>query len=360
MNSPTVSVVIPCKGNERTIRPTVEALLGQDYPGLEEVILVGSIGDTTWRALEDMTDPRLVILEQLSIGGRDPNLKRDTGIRKAHGELLALADSDIVLPEHWLSRGIELLTAARVGCVAGGMKSIHDSFWGRYVDGNRLGAKTPRVRVPYLVTRENFGRHGRKPPISANLVFTRKLYDDCPMDVHWIYGYEDYEWFWRLACNGNEVLVSSELYGLHHHRRGIAGLSREYLRSGDGCGNFIKAHPDCPLARKRWCQAIFLPAIAAGLTLLSSALLADGGGYLALGGLSVAAASAVGWEYAKSHTFESLTYPFITAILGSVFLAGLLRSLMAGSLGPGNPPDAGYLGGKVITDQTPLRTGRVR
>ena len=55
---PTVSVVVPCKNNERTILPTVLSLLGQDYPRLEQVVLVGSIGDTTWRALEGINDRR--------------------------------------------------------------------------------------------------------------------------------------------------------------------------------------------------------------------------------------------------------------------------------------------------------------
>ena len=79
------------------------------------------------------------------------------------------------------------------------MRSIHDTFWGRFVDENRLGAKTPRLPVPYLVTARNFGAHNRKPPITANVILTRDVYDDQPIDRHWLYGYEDYEWFWRVT-----------------------------------------------------------------------------------------------------------------------------------------------------------------
>ena len=95
---PLVSVVIPCKGNESTIRATVAALLAQDYPALIEVILVGDVGDSTWSALADIRDPRLILLEQEKTPGKcDPNVKRDKGLRKASGDILALADSDIVM-----------------------------------------------------------------------------------------------------------------------------------------------------------------------------------------------------------------------------------------------------------------------
>ena len=155
---PTVSVIIPCRNNAATIRATVDSLLGQDYPALAEVILVGSTGDSTWSALADVQDPRLVMLEQENTPGkRDPNVKRDKGLRKASGEVLALADSDIVMDPDWLSRAIPRLLAQGGGVVAGGMKRIHDTFWGRFVDRNVLAAKTPRVRRSYSVTAPNFG-----------------------------------------------------------------------------------------------------------------------------------------------------------------------------------------------------------
>ncbi len=178
-----MSVVVPCRDSSATIRATVDALLGQEYPRLDELILVGSTGDTTWSALADVTDPRLVLLEQEPVPGlRDPAVKRDKGVRKASGEVIALADSDIVMEPDWLRRGVGALVAQGGGVVAGGMRSIHDTFWGRFVNKNRLGAKTPRLTIPYLVTARNFGRHNRKPPITANVILTREVYDDQPID----------------------------------------------------------------------------------------------------------------------------------------------------------------------------------
>jgi hypothetical protein len=329
IREPTVSVVVPCKNNAGTIRQTVDALLGQDYPMLEEVILVGSVGDSTWAPLAGITDPRLVILEQEATPGRrDPAVKRDKGLRKASGEILALADSDIVMHERWLSRAVGMLLGQGGGVVAGGMKSIHDTFWGRFVDRNRLGAKTPRVFKPYTVTPRNFGRHNRKPPVTANVVFTRNVYDTAPLDTAWAYGYEDYEWFWRVARAGHRILFSDRLAGAHHHRRAFRQLAREYYRAADGCARFVRAHPDCPLARKRRLQAITLPAAGATACAVAAATAVAGYGLelaaaavLIMGGLMV-------HEYKGSRTAESLAYPVAASALGLVFTTGLVNRLL--------------------------------
>jgi hypothetical protein len=326
---PTVSVVIPCKSSERTIRATVDALLAQDYPALAEVICVGDIGDSTWRALEDVADPRLVIIEQAKTPGRrDPNVKRDRGIRHAAGEILALADSDIVMEPGWLSAAVGLLRGQDSGLVAGGMRSVHDTFWGRFVDRNALAAKTPRIPQPYPVTAANFGKRGFKPPVTANAVFTRELYETCPLDVTWSYGYEDYEWFWRVAKGGHKIMFSKELTAAHHHRRSFRMLMREYRQSSNGCAHFIRAHPDSPLARKRLLQAIGLPF--AGIVAVAGAVSAIATGHglhvAAIAGLAVAGLAAR--EVIAARSAEGVAYPPATLALGLVFTLNLARSLL--------------------------------
>src|SRR5215472_18004076 len=261
---PDVSVVIPVKNSQRTIRATVVALLAQDYPALAEVIVVGDVGDQTWQALADIDDPRLVLIEHEEVDGkREPATKRDVGLRKARGQVLALADSDINMDRDWLSRGVALLTGQHGGIVCGGMRAATNTFWGRFVDTNTLAAKTPRVPKSYRVTVRNFGRHGRKPPITANVLMARAVYDDCPIDDSWGFGYEDYEWFWRVVRAGHKVLYAAGLDGAHHHRQSFRSLVREYQVSAHGCANFIHAHPHSPLARKRRRQATLLPPLAA-------------------------------------------------------------------------------------------------
>ena len=327
---PEVSVVIPCRGNEDTIWAAVQSLLNQDYPRLRDIILIGSPGDSTWSALAGLDDPRVSIWEvETPPGMRDANYKRHMAVAMASGTVIALVDSDIVLPDDWMSRAVAALEESGVSCVAGGMKSFHDTFWGRYTDSTWIGAKTPRIAESYTVTSADFGARGRKPPILANVLFTRELYDDCPIDPLWSHGsYEDYEWFWRVSTAGHQTRVCQDLFGWHHHRRGMRALAREYRRSSRGCAYFIGAHMDSPLARRRLRQAIVLP-LAAAMGIIS-AVVAAAYGYssvvaaLVLGGAAVLTVHQV----VRSRSLESVAYPVVGLVLGSIFTIGLVTNLM--------------------------------
>ncbi len=339
---PWVSVVIPCRDNEQTIGAAVSSLLDQDYSQLFEIILVGSIADGTWNGLADLDDPRLSIYEtETPPGMRDANFKRDAAIRMASGDLIALMDSDIVLPRDWMTRAVAALVKSDASCVTGGMKSVHDSFWGRYTDSTWIGAKTPRIVQSYAVTSANFGMRGRKPPITANALFTRELYEHCPIDSSWSHGsYEDYEWFWRVTKAGYRVLVSGELFGWHHHRRGLRALVKEYRRSSRGCAYFIRAHRDCPFARRRLRQLIILP-LSAAVTLCAASAAAAAGYSTALAAcvLGLAAVLAV-HQIARSRSLESLAYPVLGFFLGCVFITGLATNLIMSGRAPAKPATA--------------------
>jgi GT2 family glycosyltransferase/putative flippase GtrA len=327
---PSVSIVIPCRNNEATIGAAVESLLDQDYAHLEQIIVVGSPDDTTWAGLIDIDDPRLTLIERAAPPGvRDANFKRDAGIKMTSTELVALVDSDIVLPPDWLSTAVTSMRESGVSCVAGGMKSIHDSFWGRYTDNTVIGAKTPRVPASYLVTSDNFGKRGRKPPITANALFSRELYDRCAIDPTWSHGsYEDYEWFWRVATAGFSILVSKDLFGWHHHRRGLGALVREYQRSARGCAYFIRAHLDCPFARRRLWQAVLIPVAVVTGTVAVTIAAAVGESTvvvaLMLGCVGLLAAQ----QILRLRRLEAVAYPVVGLALGVVYTMGLVNHLM--------------------------------
>jgi putative flippase GtrA len=326
----SVSVVVPCRDNEHTVGAAVQSLLDQDYPGLNEIILIGSPGDSTWNGLMGLNDPRLTIWEtETPSGVRDANFKRDMAIRKTSSDLVALVDSDVMLPSDWISRAVTALEDSGANCVTGGIKSIHDSFWGRYTDSTWIGAKTPRIAQSYTVTSADFGTHGRKPPITANALFTRDLYDHCPIDPSWSHGsYEDYEWFWRVTRAGHGIFVCRELFGWHHHRRGLRALAKEYRRSSRGCAYFIRAHRDCPLAKRRLRQVIILPLAAITAIVAMAAAAASGHGTAAAAVVLGCAAVLAVHQIARSRSLESLAYPVVGLGLGLVFTISLAMNLI--------------------------------
>ena len=165
---PAVSVVIPCRDNEKTIRATVESLLCQDYPELRQVILIGSPLDTTWEGLEGIRDRRIRIQEVAAPTGiRDANFKCDRGIRESSSEIVALVDSGMVLQGDWLRRAVTVLNKRKAGCVTGLTESASDDSLGRFVDRRRLGPPVDQSGQTMTMWRTPAVHFGQPPPSSA-------------------------------------------------------------------------------------------------------------------------------------------------------------------------------------------------
>lgn len=330
---PDVSVILPVKNRGQLVVRAVETLLDQDYMGRFEVIVVGDTNDSTWEALAHITDNRLRRLGvDAPVKRRDANFKRNIGALQSGGTILAFTDSDGIVPQTWLSAGVKQLMAAtikddRVHCVAGLIDSIGEGFWSRYVDTNVFGAKLPRIQEEYRTTAETFGLNGKKPPASGNLFVTRHAFMMAGGFYELQSRYEDYRFAWSLCKAGFQILHvrTADMVVAHRHRAGW-GLFKEYLKAGEGCGQFVQDCPESPLAALRtkqlrqWQAGVALAAVL--LVLAPFFPIA----FLAVAALAIAGLLGLGvMEMMKLRKFEAIIYPTLTLILGSVFTFGIAK-----------------------------------
>lgn len=263
---PSVSVVIPVKRNQATIGATVRSLLNQDYRGSVEILLVGDINDPTWQTIRDDIDSgRVRILEaEVHSANRDANAKRSIGLKAARGDVLALTDSDMLLPPHWIATGIQYILRGWP-CVAGPMRGATGNFWDAYADLVSLGSKTPRFVVNRVLDVDRYGRPKHKPPITANVFMTREALERAgDFDATFVHSYEDYSWFWAACKVGVPILCTPSLQADHRHRQGWRRLLRQYTRAGKGCADFIMKYPESPLSRLRFLQWMLVWATTLG------------------------------------------------------------------------------------------------
>lgn len=94
------SVVIPTYNRAATLRQTLTALMAQDYPDYEIIVVDdGSTDDT--RAMIAREFPQVRYIYQQN---RGPAAARNRGIAHARGEIIAFTDDDCVPPRDWLAR----------------------------------------------------------------------------------------------------------------------------------------------------------------------------------------------------------------------------------------------------------------
>lgn len=326
---PPVGIVVPVKNSQAGIRACVESLLGQDYEGEIEIVLVGDVNDPTWGPIEDyILNGQIKILEaQIETARRDANAKRNIGLVNLDTPILVLTDSDMILPSSWVSTAVELI-GEEYECVAGPMQSESKGFWPSYVDKNPLMSKTPRMGSDYVVTAENFGIGRAKPPITAAVAFTSSAFHrTAGLNDDFVNSYEDYEFFDRMTRLGVTILCTSRLVGAHSHREGFRALVRDYIRTGKGAADFALTNRCSKLATRRINEVVML-GVGLVVAIMLGALLIAAAPYWFYGCVITCMVMAFGlglycaWS---ARELRAIVFPFVTVLFGFASWCGFLH-----------------------------------
>ena len=124
--SPSVSVLAPCRGVETHFEAYVRALLSQEYAHYEVLFLVESIADPAWpvlnRLLVDATGARASLIVAGKAAGCSQKIHNLlVGLDQIAPEtsILAFVDSDAQVHPHWLRALVTPLDDASVGATSG-------------------------------------------------------------------------------------------------------------------------------------------------------------------------------------------------------------------------------------------------
>jgi glycosyltransferase involved in cell wall biosynthesis len=106
---PKVSVIIPAYNNAEYLGETIQSVLEQLYTNLEVIVVNDASPDHTPEIVKQFDDPRIryIIHEE----NRGLSAARNTGMRAADGELIALLDGDDLYHPEKLRMHVEFLEA---------------------------------------------------------------------------------------------------------------------------------------------------------------------------------------------------------------------------------------------------------
>src|SRR5262249_15019068 len=105
---PEVSVVVPAYNAERTLRETLDSVLGQTLQDFEVLVVDDGSSDATAAVARDAGDPRVRVL---SVPNGGVARARNLGIQEANGDLIAFLDADDLWRPRKLERQVEALEA---------------------------------------------------------------------------------------------------------------------------------------------------------------------------------------------------------------------------------------------------------
>jgi cellulose synthase/poly-beta-1,6-N-acetylglucosamine synthase-like glycosyltransferase len=127
---PFVSVIVAARNEEQTIGDLLNALLAQEYPSFEIIVVNDRSADRTGQIIERFQDaqPRVRKLEISSLNPNMPAKKNalSLGIAASKGEILCFTDADCAPPPQWISSLISAFDKD-IGLVAGYSPYVSDT-----------------------------------------------------------------------------------------------------------------------------------------------------------------------------------------------------------------------------------------
>ncbi|MET8147723.1 glycosyltransferase family A protein [Actinoplanes sp. NPDC049668] len=202
---PDVSVIVATRDRPGLLERAVAGILGQDYPGHVECVVVYDHVDV--RELNVPVGPNRAL--KLINNGRRPGLPggRNSGVDAATGELLAFCDDDDIWLPAKLSRQVELLADPAIGAVSCGLR-----LRGPGIDKERV-LDRDRVVLDELLADRVMEVH------SSTMLVRRSTWaavGDVDEDIPGGYS-EDYEWLLRVTAHTPIAVVRQALVIVDWH-----------------------------------------------------------------------------------------------------------------------------------------------
>lgn len=294
---PPVSVVMPVRNEAEFIERSLGAMLGQDYPGEIEVIVVDGMSDDDTRAVVGRIaarDPRVRLLDNLR---RIVPAALNIGISAARHPIIARMDGHTQASPDYLRKCIHLIQTSGADGVGGRWDYAGLTYTSRAIGAameSPFGAGTAAWRkadAPRDVDTVPFGVWRRADVLRLG-GFDERLVRN-----------QDYEFNYRLRAAGGRIRYSPDIVTTYYSRKNLLALGRQYFQYGVWKARVLKMHPGSLRLRH-----LAPPLFAAGLV-IGAALLPFGalwrwlyGGALAVYGLlalgfSLLQAARHGWRY---------------------------------------------------------------
>ena len=203
MNSPMVTVFIPCYNAGKFISETIDSILVQTYQDFEILIIDDGSTDNSSEILNRYAkkDERIRILKNKR--NRGIGYTRNRGVREARGKYFAIMDADDISVSVRLEKEVQYLEKTpSVGAVSGCMHMINEQ--GREIGEPLIaayGAREVRARMFFENPVVNSASMCRLDIVRSHNI----RYKD---DYH---GVEDYM-FWCKLINYTDIVVLGECF----------------------------------------------------------------------------------------------------------------------------------------------------
>ena len=196
MNTPLVSIIIPCYNDWQYVEQSVFSALNQTYTNREIIIVDDGSNEKTKLVLNKLESKitKLIIQEN-----KGQSTARNVGIREAKGEYILVLDSDDYFEQTFCEKAIKILSNDKE------FKLVSCHAMLLYEEGKSSVYKHHGGNIESFLFENN---------ALGSALFKKKDWENCgKYDENMKDGFEDWEFYIRLLKKGgNAYIISEPLY----------------------------------------------------------------------------------------------------------------------------------------------------
>jgi len=217
---PVVSIIIPCRNEEKFIRKCLESILNQDYPKekMEVLVVDGMSEDKTREIVSKLkTQSSKLQIRLIDNPKKFTPFAFNIGIKEAKGELIMLTGAHTIYEKDYVSKCVRYLKEYDADCVGGVLKTIPAE--------NTLIAKAIAISLSHSFGSASYFRIGSKEPKEVDTVFggcyKREVFEKIGMFNEKLFRSQDMEFNLRLKKAGGKILLFPDIVAHYYPKSNL-------------------------------------------------------------------------------------------------------------------------------------------
>jgi cellulose synthase/poly-beta-1,6-N-acetylglucosamine synthase-like glycosyltransferase len=326
MNHPNVSVIIPCRNEERYISQCVDSIIKQVYGGKVEVIIVDGVSDdNTLSIIGELTEGNSNIKLVTNIEKTTPQAM-NLGLKAASYDLILRIDAHAIALPNFIQNNVEtLFESDEVMCAGGKIINIYE---------NKISYSIGMAMSSIFgVGNATFRVGGEKKFVDtlAFGIYRKEVFDKIGGFDEDLIRNQDDDLNFRLTKEGYKILYNPEIQSEYYVRGSLKKLYKQYYQYGYWKVYVNKKHKTVTSIRQL-VPLFFVLGLFLGVFL---SILTPIFWYLFLGGICFYSLLACVFAYKSSKkTSEILRiariFPILHFSYGFGYLIGIIQFLLLG------------------------------
>lgn len=227
MNSPLISIVIPCRNEEKFIGKVLEDICAQDYPtdNLEVIIVDGNSDDNT-KSIAHGYKNRLINLIVLNNEYKTVPFALNKAIQQSKGTIIIRMDAHTEYSNNYVSKVMETFSMTGADIVGGPMRAAGKTDLQKsiaYCTSTIMG-----------VGDSTFHDENAKGWVDSVYLgaWKKEIFASVGMfDVAMMRNQDD-EFHYRARSKGKKIYLNPEIKSIYYPRDSVKGLLKQYFQYG--------------------------------------------------------------------------------------------------------------------------------